>query len=973
YLARALALWRATPYLGQEQHDGIVVPMGVGVWLLRSAGLSVWVTERLWHGLLLLTTAGTTIFLVDGLRARRTVIAPPTAGLAYTLTPYVIGYGLPFTPVFLPYVLLPLLLLVTVRGVGRGGLLWPALFGLVTFLMGGGNGAPQIYVLVASITLMAWLVFAERRVSLRQALRFAAWSLVFFVGLNAYWLFLLTSPEVFNALEFSEQPNVINVTSSASEALRGLGYWALYGGDQLGPWVTTVRPYLTSPLLIFTGIAVPLGALISAWLVKWRYRLYFLLLAVMAVFVSVGVFPVPSPSPFGRFLLWSYDNIPGVAGLRTTYKVTAELNLAVAILAGIGLEALWRELAHARRHVLIRGAILALALLVIGANGYPLWMGRLYNPARGTAAVPEYWQRALEALDQRDTEHRAFFAPATYWTAYRWGSIKETVLATDPRLNAVYPLRLPIAQRYGSNLVAAIEAPYLEGAPARGTARLLRYLGVQDVVLQNDIDWVRSRTARPAELQSLLNDPELQPTLYFGRPGQHVTSESGPQIGSERALTPVQVLAVRDPVPMIRAEGAVPIVISGDGFGIATAAREDLLPNGVPLLYSGALTPAELETVLSQADPSFIVTDSNRRRVWYFSAPRAPRSYTLPAGQTIGERPIGYLLFDDRTDTQSVVVYPGVRAITASGYGSVFGTGPQFRPANAFDGDPATWWVVGTGSSPQGGWIQATLARPMLMSSLSITQPDAWWLREVRAVRLTFSDGSTVLSRLARGRTATVTFPARLTSSVRITIAVVAGNPSPLRQSGAALADIQIPGSHPAETIRVPTDLFEAANRIRGGTDRLATLPFTYLFERARSYYRGGPDEEVRISRRFEVAGTRAFTLSGRVHLNRTAGDAQLDEALFGRRDVAVTSSSRFLGDPVLRGSSALDGDPTTRWQPSGAEGEWLRIRFPRHVIDRIAVVTDAREGRDRITRIRAVFDDGTSAVGVISDPSTQV
>jgi len=314
-----------------------------------------------------------------------------------------------------------------------------------------------------------------------------------------------------------------------------------------------------------------------------------------------------------------------------------------------------------------------------------------------------------------------------------------------------------------------------------------------------------------------------------------------------------------------------------------------------------------------------------------------------------------------------------MRSITASGYGSVFGTSPQFRPANAFDGDPGTWWVAGTGSNPQGAWIQATLARPMLVSSVSIAQPDAWWLREIRTVRLTFSDGSSVLGRLARGRTATINFPARMSSSLRITNVAVAGEPSPLRRSGAALADIRIPGLRPAETVRVPTDLFRAASRIRSGMDRLANLPFTYVFERARSYHPGGPDEEVRISRRFEVAGNRSFTLSGRVRLNRTASDAQLDQALFGQRDVVVASSSRFLGNPAFRGSSALDGDPATRWQPSGAEGEWLSIRFPARVVDRIVVNTDARQGLDLITRIRAVFDDGSRATGVISDPSNHV
>jgi len=971
YLTRAFALWRSTPYLGVEQHDGIIVPMGIVVWAMRSLGLSIWVAERLWHGLLLFTATAGTVILVDELRGKRTLVAPFAAGLAYALTPYSVGYGLPFTPVWLPYVLLPFLLFVVVRGIDRPGLAWPAAFGLVTFLMGGGNGAPQIYVLVTATALMAWLALVQRRVSVRTAARFALWAWVFFVGMNAYWLFLLNSPEVFNALKFSEQPTAINIASSASEAIRGLGFWQFYGGDEFGSWVPTVRAYVTSPLLVLTGYAVVAGAFLSAWLVKWRYRLFFVILAIVAVFISIGIFPVGSSSPFGHVLLFLYDHVWGVAGLRTTYKVTAEINLSIAILAGVGLEHLYERVGERTRRLLPRLAVAGVAVALIAANGFPLWTGRLYNDLRSTGPIPRYWQQALAALDQRDQGSRAFFVPATSWSTstYTWGALKEHITATDPTLNAIYPVILPVAQRYGSNLLAALQEPYLDGAPAPGTAQLLRYLGVRDVVLQNDLDWQRSRSARPAQLQLLRADPDLRPYVNFGDPGENVAVPRGKsaKIPSEASLQPVQILTVRDPVGMIRAESSDPVVVSGDGFGIAAAARHGLLDGGPPILYSGNLTREGLASLIATSHPSFIVTDSNRRRVWHFSVPLAPRSYTLARNQTIGDSPIGYLLFDDRTSTQTFVPYPGVRTISSSAYGSVFGANPQYRPANAFDGNPSTGWLVGTGSDPVGNWIQATFQKPTLLSNITIAQPDAWWLRSIRQVRVTFSDGSSVLASLLRGGRTTVQFPSRLTSSIRITLLGVSGNPLPGRLSGAALSDVQIPGLNPAEIVQVPTDLFDTASRTPQGIQELATSPFTYLFERARSYYAGGPDEEIRIARRFEVAGTRTFTLSGTVHLGSAASDSQLDKVLLGPQLVQVNSSTRVFDAPAFRGSAALDGDPSTEWVPSGAVGQWLSVRFPRHEIDRIVVDTDTR--RSRITRIRAVFPDGTSVSGDLANP----
>jgi arabinofuranan 3-O-arabinosyltransferase len=974
YLSRALVLWRSSPYLGHEQHDGIVVPMGIVVWLLRSAGLSMWVAERLWHGLLLFTATAGTILLMDGLRGRKSILAPATAGLAYSLTAYSFGYGLFVSAVFLPYVLLPLLLLITLKGLSDRRMFWPALFGLTTLLMGGGNGAPQGFVLLTTVALIAWAVAVERTVALRTALAFAGWSLLFVIGMNAYWLFLLRSSEVTNALTFSEQPSVINVSSSASEAIRGLGFWQFYGGDQFGPWVPAVRAYLTSVPLILAGVAIPVGAIVSAWLVRWRYRLFFLLLAVISVFVAGGLFPVSSPTPFGRFLTWMYDHVPGAAGLRTTYKVTAQINLGFALLVGFGLAALWRASARLRRPQLARGLALALAIAVIGGNAYPLWAGKLYNPARGVGLIPFYWQRALNELDQRDDRYRVFFAPATTWTTYRWGSIKEGVIADDPTLAAITPRRLPVGQRYGSNLVAAVEQPYFDELSAAGTSQLLRYLGVSYVVLQNDIDWQRSHTARPARLQVLLRDPALVPFTSFGIPGLAVPPGSAgsddPDLSVERILPPVQVLAVTAPSRYIRAEGADPVIVSGDGYGIAEASRQGLLRGGPPVLYSGTLTPKTLEAVLGQAHPSFVITDSNRRRVWYFTGPRSPHSYTLPAGQTIDGRDIGYRLFGDREATQSVAVYPGLRSISASHYGSLFGSEPQYRPANAFDQDPSTVWALGGGRNPLGQWIQAALDRPALLSSLTISVPAAGWTHHVTQVRIGFSDGSSVTRALLPRGATNISFSPRRTNFVRVEVEAV----SRQQESGlpgVAIGDIDVPGFQAAEMVQVPTDLFDTARSSRVGLAGLAEAPLAYVFERARTGGVGQVDEEAGILRRFETPAPIALTLSGSVHLNPASPDDEIDRALLGPLPVRVTSSSRLLNNPRLRGSAALDGDPRTAWVPAEAKGAWLTVSFAKHTIDHLVVDTAAGPEHSPVLGVRATFSDGSSVEGQPDDFGT--
>src|SRR5439155_11405943 len=216
------------------------------------------------------------------------------------------------------------------------------------------------------------------------------------------------------------------------------------------------------------------------------------------------------------------------------------------------------------------------------------------------------------------------------------------------------------------------------------------------------------------------------------------------------------------------------------------------LPGTPPLLYSGTLTPAQLARLLSE-HAGFVITDSNRRRVWSFTGARAQYSYTLPAGQTLGSAKPGYQLFGDRPSTQTVALYPGLASITASGYGSVFGASPQYRPSNAFDGDPSTWWEAGAGADPTGAWVQATFRNPVTLSQVSLTLPHSLAVRQVRRVRLEFSSGGDVVALVGGLRHATVSFPPHRTTFLRVRIAAVGPASGPLA-SGAAIADIGIPG-----------------------------------------------------------------------------------------------------------------------------------------------------------------------------------
>jgi len=214
----------------------------------------------------------------------------------------------------------------------------------------------------------------------------------------------------------------------------------------------------------------------------------------------------------------------------------------------------------------------------------------------------------------------------------------------------------------------------------------------------------------------------------------------------------------------------------------------------------------------------------------------------------------------------------------------------------------------------------------------------------------------------------TISFPTRLTRSLRVRV-VSLGPGDGGRRTGAGIADIKIPGMNPAEIIQVPSDLVATAERTPGGSAGLSQAPLTYLFERARTGIPGRPDEETGISRRFEVPIQRSFDLTGTVRLNRSASDIGIDGIVDGATDVHVSGSTRFLGNPLLRGSAALDGDAQSSWVPAGDVGQSLTVTFPRRTISRMSVHTDVRAGRARIEQLTFRFSDGSVVLANVRRP----
>src|SRR3954463_16654782 len=120
FLGEITSLWTPSSGLGgveSAQYAGYLFPMGPFFALGHALGLSDWLVDRLWLGLLLAVVCWGMVRLAEALGAARTPAGAVAAGLLYLLNPYVVVFTNRTTVTLLAYALLPWLVLVAWRGV----------------------------------------------------------------------------------------------------------------------------------------------------------------------------------------------------------------------------------------------------------------------------------------------------------------------------------------------------------------------------------------------------------------------------------------------------------------------------------------------------------------------------------------------------------------------------------------------------------------------------------------------------------------------------------------------------------------------------------------------------------------------------------------------------------------------------------------------------------------------------------------
>ena len=965
FLSRHAHVWDAVRDLGgaSPYFSPVVGAFLAGV---RGIGASPAVAERALHSAYLLV-AGVGMVQVLRLFRSRVGIEHLLAGALFAFNPYSAQFLLP-SGLFLHYALAPWLVVAMVRGLREpGAWRWPAAFALTVFVVGALNWASLLYAATPLVPVAVYAVWVERTATWRQALAFAAAAgvLALAVGAAALTHGALNADTVAQNLSTTESPATVSRTSSWSESWRGLGFWLTYFGSPAGLLRSEAAAFFSRWDVVLATFLLPLGALVTLWRTRWRPRLLFGGMIVLALVLMVGIHPVDDPSPLGRALDAGYDRFVFLRSLRSGYKAGTGWAIGVSALVAVGVvEFVRRTRTPGDRR---RGRAVAVGLAtatVAGAASFQFWTGDLYSRTDRVKSVPAYWTDALSWLDEQEAVGRAFVLPGANRARYRWGYVGDDIF--DALLDRPHVVQSSIstADAVAADLVASLERHASGTAYEPGVVGpIARRLGIRWIVLRNDLDWQRLDVARPADFADLRNDPDLSLIEAFGQPGQNVVAAGGnAALTGESRLPPVEIYAVRGArAPTRVVERMPPSLLAGGGDGWAPLATAGRLEAGAPVRYTGRLDAEEIGVHLAQGAP-LVVTDTNRRRVTHVTSTRTYRSHTLAAGERTDRAPVA--LFE-RPGTESVATYGDARRITASSYGEGFEVLPTWRrPAAAFDDDPATAWEVSGLTDAVGEWLRVDFRRPVEVSEVTLEpSPGRRPGRFVSQARLRFSDGSSVPVALG-ATTRTVRFDPRATTELEIEIEAVSGRGS----NGVGFAEVTLPGLDLRERIRVVDDVHRLAERDRPLRVALERGAVSYDFHRVRGD--GPQDEERGLRRSFETSGTRRWSVAGALRLTATTPDRTVDAVLGGR--VGAYGSSRHLGDLGNRGGLAVDGDVGTGWQAPATAGETLTVRFPDRPVGSIDLYTvvDLRSERrwSRVTDVRIWGDGGTAQQRAVLD-----
>jgi arabinofuranan 3-O-arabinosyltransferase len=965
FLSRLTSVFSGTGDLGHLQGGqfvGYLMPMAPWYAFAHAIGLSTWVAERLWLAGLLFVAGYGMVGLLDALLGPRRRTPHAVGAVLYALNPFVIVFVSRATVTLLAATILPWLMLAVWRGIREPrSWRWPAVIGLLGALSGGGvNAAALAWIAVAPLALLVWEAKAGkagRGAALSFTWRAAACAL----GGSAWWLIPVSLQGRYGAsfLSFTEQPQTIWATTSMSESLRLLGYWPMYLSTGYGAATPVMRigqTYLFDPIVIVGSFMVPAFALLGLRATRrWFYAPLFGLLACVSLVAMTAGFP--SGTAFGSTINWLYEHVATVRFLRTSYKAAPVLALCLAVLGAVAAG----ELVTAVRRHAARGpnaptawlagqfddagiarrierlgryaTLPALGAVVLAcapvAWALPLFTGHAIDRPLAYGHVPPAWPAAVaDAGRAAGQNRRTMILPGELFGNYRWGNTWDSVAPALGRAPVIIRQATQYADPRAAQLLDEVDDTVQQARLVPGElAPLLRVMGVGQVLVPTDALDDQSGGLDPVGVsQELAAQPGFaHPQATYGKVRGFIPSVG--RDGPELQTAQLRRYAVSGGPGIVHVDSAGPATIAEGGPGaLIQLAAAGQLQSGNPLLYAEDLKPGRLADLV-RSGARLVFTDSNRRRVIAATYVRQDVGPTLTATAPIPTSAASWNPFPAAGSTaQTVANYGGLSSLVAPqpAGSQLF---PAFRPAAALDGNLGTAWLPDPSLPDSQRWMELHLAKPTKIDSIGIIPRSVDGFSPLW-VAISVNGGPEREVRLPVQKLPTnVVIGAARVSTLRFRVTRVTG--SQLFLGAGGLSEIHIPGVTPKtgipESLSLPTLLAFDTRRLntshseivvavtrdsadfptRAGNDQ--GLPL------ARSEI-GATDPESGLNRTVSLPAARTFTVDGWASVAPGARDDAIDALAGPSHGWSIRSSSRFEGVPASRGSSALDGNPSTSW-----------------------------------------------------------
>jgi hypothetical protein len=569
----------------------------------------------------------------------------------------------------------------------------------------------------------------------------------------------------------------------------------------------------------------------------------------------------------------------------------------------------------------MRHLVVPVTFLFICLNVPALFGGRYIDPAISRPEnLPTAWTQAAQLLDQRfDAGHTGsvLILPGIESAAYRWGYPVDPILPGITKKPLITRDWLPLGSAPFMDLLYALDDSFQNGtADPNSIAPIARLLGADTVMVVNSYQYERFGVQRPERSAALMaSAPGLQPIGDFGEPSINLAEGDDSNDLSDfppTALPEISLYEVSDAGTGARITHN-PIVVSADGSGMVDLAAVGLIDGKTSIIASAALDETSLREAVLNA-PEVLVTDSNRKRAHHWRGSQEVWGATegtaalVDSFDAFDNRLPVFPLGADRLETLSIAENNSGTSMSATMYGALLSYLPEYRPANANDGNVETSWAVGWGVNPIGQTLTYTsnMGLPMVEQLELIPAQFSFDHRFVTAVSVSVDNSdwtSYTIDPDTENTTIKLNQPG---NSVRVRIdAVSSGN----NQLPVGWAEILPADFQHQEVITVPSDATAVVT---------AATPVSYSFTRlqADEYKPYRQDPEQSINRNFFVDHEDQFTLTG--HATSTTDFAASDIC----RDDLITIDGTII--PVRL--SNVEGDQDQTFSFVGCEPVNLKI-----------------------------------------------